>query len=62
MKRLSSELMSGISMIAEDGINALNAWLAKAGLRGEPEAALVNGFCERARRRRPADQPRDDAH
>jgi adenylate cyclase len=35
-------------MIAEDGINALNAWLAKAGLRGEPEAALVNGFCERA--------------
>jgi adenylate cyclase len=40
--------MSGISMIAEDGIDALNAWLAKAGLRGEPEAALVSGFCERA--------------
>jgi adenylate cyclase len=40
--------MSGISMIAEDDIKALNAWLAKAGLRGEPEAALVNGFCERA--------------
>jgi adenylate cyclase len=40
--------MSGTSMIAEDGIDALNAWLAKAGLRGEPEAALVNGFCERA--------------
>jgi adenylate cyclase len=37
-----------ICMIAEDGIDALNAWLARAGLRGEPEAALVNGFCERA--------------
>jgi adenylate cyclase len=35
-------------MTTEDGINALNAWLAKAGLRGEPEAALVSGFCERA--------------
>ena len=35
-------------MIDEDAINALNAWLAKAGLRGEPEAALVSGFCERA--------------
>ena len=35
-------------MIAEDGIDALNAWLARAGLRGEPEAALVNGLCERA--------------
>jgi hypothetical protein len=35
-------------MIAEDGIDALNAWLTKAGLRGEPEAALVSGFCERA--------------
>ncbi|MGH7006450.1 MAG: adenylate/guanylate cyclase domain-containing protein, partial [Alphaproteobacteria bacterium] len=37
-----------VGMIAEDGIDALNAWLARAGLRGEPEAALVNGFCERA--------------
>jgi len=37
-----------MNMIAEDDIKALNAWLAKAGLRGEPEAALVNGFCERA--------------
>jgi adenylate cyclase len=37
-----------ICMIAEDGIDALKAWLARAGLRGEPEAALVNGFCERA--------------
>jgi adenylate cyclase len=37
-----------ICMIAEDGIGALNAWLARAGLRGEPEAALVNEFCERA--------------
>ena len=35
-------------MIAEDGIDALNAWLARAGLRGEPEDALVTGFCERA--------------
>src|SRR5947208_9155888 len=40
--------MSGIRMIAEDDIKGLNAWLAKAGLRGEPETALVNGFCERA--------------
>src|SRR5262245_62516583 len=48
--RKSSDLraMSGTRMIAEDDIKALNAWLAKAGLRGEPEAALVNGFCERA--------------
>jgi adenylate cyclase len=37
-----------ISMIAEDGIDALKGWLAKAGLRGEPETALVKGFCERA--------------
>src|SRR6266508_4945525 len=35
-------------MMAEDDIRALNVWLTKAGLRGEPEAALVNGFCERA--------------
>src|SRR5512142_2592754 len=35
-------------MTAEDGIDALNAWLANAGLRGEPEDALVRGFCERA--------------
>jgi adenylate cyclase len=35
-------------MITEDAIDTLNAWLAKAGLRGEPEAALVTGFCERA--------------
>ena len=35
-------------MIAEDGIEALNAWLTKTGLRGEPETALVSGFCERA--------------
>jgi adenylate cyclase len=35
-------------MIAEDDIRALNVWLTKAGLRGEGEAALVNGFCERA--------------
>jgi adenylate cyclase len=35
-------------MIAQDGIDALSAWLAEAGLRGEAEAALVSGFCERA--------------
>jgi len=35
-------------MVDEDEIEALNAWLAKAGLRGEAEATLVNGFCERA--------------
>jgi adenylate cyclase len=35
-------------MIAGDAIDALNAWLARAGLRGEPEAELVSGFCERA--------------
>jgi adenylate cyclase len=40
--------MHGIGAIAQDGVDALNAWLAKAGLRGESEAALVNGFCERA--------------
>src|SRR5260370_21649844 len=40
--------MPGIRMIAEDDIKAMNAWLAKAGLRGEPEAALVSGFCDRA--------------
>src|SRR5260370_16832298 len=40
--------MAGIRMIAEDEIKAMNAWLAKAGLRGEPEAALVSGFCDRA--------------
>jgi adenylate cyclase len=31
-----------------DRINALTAWLADAGLAGEPETALVHGFCERA--------------
>ena len=34
-------------MTAEGEIDALNAWLTKAGLRGESEAALVSGFCER---------------
>jgi adenylate cyclase len=41
-------MSNNIEGIAQDGIDALNAWLAKAGLRGEPEAALVSGFCERA--------------
>ena len=35
-------------MFAQDGIDTLSAWLAKSGLRGESEAALVSGFCERA--------------
>jgi adenylate cyclase len=35
-------------MIVADGIDALHAWLVEAGLRGESEAALVSGFCERA--------------
>ena len=35
-------------MIDDDRINALTAWLADAGLAGEPEPALVHGFCERA--------------
>src|SRR5262245_13085193 len=34
-------------MTAEGEIDTLNAWLTKAGLRGESEAALVSGFCER---------------
>jgi len=38
----------GIAAIAQDGVDALNAWLVTAGLRGESETALVNGFCERA--------------
>jgi adenylate cyclase len=32
----------------ESDINALSAWLAKAGLNGQPEDALVTGFCDRA--------------
>ena len=35
-------------MMNDDGINALTAWLADAGLAGESETALVHGFCERA--------------
>ena len=35
-------------MITNEGVDALNTWLAKAGLHGESEAALVSGFCERA--------------
>lgn len=31
-----------------DGIESLTTWLANAGLRGEPEDALVSGFCDRA--------------
>jgi adenylate cyclase len=32
----------------ENDINALTARLAKAGLSGEPEDALVSGFCDHA--------------
>jgi adenylate cyclase len=32
----------------ESDINALTAWLAKAGPSGEREDALVSGFCDRA--------------
>ncbi|MGE5306050.1 MAG: adenylate/guanylate cyclase domain-containing protein [Alphaproteobacteria bacterium] len=35
-------------MISADGIDTLHAWLTEAGLRGESEAALVSGFCDRA--------------
>jgi adenylate cyclase len=31
-----------------DQFEDLNAWLVEAGLRGEPDDALVSGFCERA--------------
>jgi adenylate cyclase len=34
--------------MTDEGINALTRWLAKAGLRGDSESALVTGFCERA--------------
>src|SRR4051794_21185610 len=34
-------------MIAQD-VDALNAWVTKAGLRGDSEAPLISGFCERA--------------
>lgn len=36
-------------MIDGQKINALNEWLAEAGLNGTPEDVLVTGFCERAR-------------
>ena len=58
----------GNGMTVEDGIDPLNAWLAKAGLRGEPEAELVSGFCERAVAvglpvgREPARGPRGKRH
>src|SRR4051794_35172569 len=35
------------SEIAEDGLQAIEAWLIQAGLRGEPDHASVSGFCER---------------
>ena len=35
-------------MGAEYGIEAIEAWLIQAGLRGEPDHQLVSAFCERA--------------
>jgi adenylate cyclase len=34
--------------IAEDDVQAIEAWLVQAGLRGESEHRLVSAFCERA--------------
>ena len=34
-------------MIADDQLTELTAWLARAGLAGVSELALVTGFCER---------------
>lgn len=35
-------------MIADEQLDELVAWLAAAGLAGQPELALLTGFCERA--------------
>jgi len=35
-------------MIADEQLDELIAWLAAAGLAGQPELALLTGFCERA--------------
>src|SRR5688500_11393093 len=37
-----------VSGIGEEDIETIDAWLIQAGLRGEPDHALVSGFCERA--------------
>src|SRR5262249_61133967 len=43
-----SRLSGTMLVMNESDINALTAWVAKAGLSGEPEDALVSGFCDRA--------------
>jgi adenylate cyclase len=35
-------------MIADEQLNELIAWIADAGLAGQPELTLLTGFCERA--------------
>src|SRR5262245_57402439 len=44
----ASRLSGTMPVMNESDINALTAWLAKAGLSGEPEDSLVSGFCDRA--------------
>src|SRR6266516_2930479 len=44
---ISRALVPYVSMIDEEQLTELTAWLAGAGLAGEPELALVIGFCER---------------
>ncbi len=44
---ISRALVPCVSMIDEEQLTELTAWLAGAGLAGEPELALVIGFCER---------------
>src|SRR5215472_16492060 len=44
----ASRLSLTMPNMDESDINALSAWLAKAGLSGQPEDALVTGFCDRA--------------
>src|SRR5262249_8849784 len=41
-------LLSFTPMIADEQLNELIAWIADAGLAGQPELALLTGFCERA--------------
>src|SRR6476660_4307760 len=44
----ASRLSGRMPAMNESDIKALTAWLAKAGLSGEPEDSLVSGFCDRA--------------
>ena len=40
----------------------LSAWITKAGLAGRPEIDMLEGYCERLSRRRPAARRRDRRH